>query len=124
MNNIEQDTKMSNVRFGSPIGLLAVFIIGFALYFILGAIQGNGAVIYDYDAVLDNIKNGSGLFYWFFMNFSEPNFLGGLFTSIFLLLGGAVSWLLCIKGSKFAGFEICYGSARVWPWVFASQILT
>lgn len=125
MNNSVGQEKKSNIkRFGSPVGLLAVFILGFALYAILDAVQGNGAVIFDYDMVLENINNGSGMIYWFFMNFTEANFIGGFFTSIFLLLGGAASWLLCLKGSKFSGFETCYGNARIWPWVFASQVLS
>ena len=29
-----------------------------------------------------------------------------------------------MRKSKYAGFEICYGSAGMWPWIFASQILS
>jgi hypothetical protein len=121
---IAQERKEASKRFGSPLGLIAVFILGLALYFLLGAIQGGNTIIMDYNQVIANIKERSGLFYWFFMNFTEPNFIGGLFSSILILAGGFVSWLLCLKGSKYAGFEICYGATHIWPWVLFSQVLS
>ena len=108
-------------KYGSPVGLAIVVILGFAFYFVLPMIGGIGAIP-DYNGVIESI-DGSGMLYWFFMNFTEPNFIAGFFASILTLVGGFVAYRLAVKGSKYAGFEICYGSANIWPWVFASQIL-
>ena len=112
-------------KFGSLPGLIIIVAIGFALYFGMKAIGGMHAIL-SYEEILGHIKNGTatGHLYWFFMNFTEPDFYGGLVSAIFILVGGFVAWLLAVKKTKWAGFEICYGQAKIWPWVFASQILS
>lgn len=118
-----QETK-NKLRLGSPVGLAIMVALGFVFYFGLAALENlNLSVLLDYNAVVADIS-GKGALYWFFMNFTEPNFFAGFLSSILILVGAAVAWLLAIKGSKYRGFEICYGSARMWPWVFASQIIS
>lgn len=57
------------------------------------------------------------------MNFTEPQFYAGFFSSLGLILGGIIAWRLDIKNSKLAGFHICYGK-NLFPWVLASQLLS
>ena len=57
------------------------------------------------------------------MNFTEGEFYGGLFTTLFLLIGGLIAWQLYRKNSKWQGFAIAGGSGA-WPWVLASQLLS
>ena len=111
-----------NSKYGSPLGLGIVVLVGFAFYFVLNTVKGF-SVIPDYNTVVQNI-HGSGTLFWFFMNFTEPNFFAGFCSSILILVGAAVAWFLALRGSRWAGFEICYGAAKIWPWVFASQILS
>lgn len=120
MSNAQETAVKS--KYGSPAGLLAVTALGFAFYFALPMIGGIQAIP-DYNGVVESI-DGSGMLYWFFMNFTEPNFFAGFASSILALVGAAAAWILAVKGSKYAGFEICYGSANAWPWVFASQIIS
>ncbi|WOL40608.1 hypothetical protein RAH42_02950 [Pyramidobacter sp. YE332] len=109
-------------RCGSPLGLIIVVLLGFALYYGLNSIQG-GTTLPDYDTVIKNI-HGKGELYWFFMNFTEANFFAGFCSSLLIIIGAAIAWGAALRGSALAGFEICYGNARIWPWVFASQVLT
>lgn len=108
-------------RYGSPIGLLLTLLTGFILYFLLNLVQANGTA---YTNLISSIHEPSSQLQWFLMNFTEAEFYAGPITSIFLILGSVVAYLLGIKKSRFRGFEICYGNARIWPWVFASQILS
>jgi hypothetical protein len=109
--------------FGSLPGLIAINAIGFVLYFGLQAVGGMNA-IWSYEEVFANLKTPTGQFYWFMMNWTEPNFYGGLISSSFLLGGSFVAWRLAVGKSKWAGFEICYGNANLWPWIFASQVFS
>ncbi|KNF09524.1 hypothetical protein CLPU_3c03040 [Gottschalkia purinilytica] len=108
---------------GSPIGFGVIILIGVLIYFILTNIQ-NITYWLPYEEIAKN--SGNNLFYkiiWMVKDFSEPQFYGGLFAGLGVILGGIVAWILDVKKSKFAGFNISYG-LNVWPWVFASQILS
>lgn len=61
---------------------------------------------------------------WFFMNFTEAQFYASVFAGIGIILGGIVAWILAIKNSKYAGFDVCYGSSTLFPWVLASQLIS
>ena len=111
------------IKNGSTTGLIITVLIGFVLYFILGSVQHVGQW-FPYDQVAANAE--TNLFYkgiWFLMNFSEPQFYAGVLASIGMIFGGFVAWRLSVRRSKYAGFDVCYGS-NLWPWVFASQILS
>ena len=108
---------------GSIPGFVITLAIGFVLYFGLNLIGGNSALTYN--AVVDNITTSPvKQLAWLFMNFTEPQFYAGIFSGIAVILGGVVAWILAIKNSKFAGFDVCYGSATLFPWVLASQLLS
>lgn len=111
-------------KLGSPLGLLLTLIVGFAFYFIIPAISGAGQTL-AYSSIIDGITNDfTKQIYWFFMNFTEPNFFAGIFSGIMVIVGGFVAWRLSIKNSKYSGFDICYGSSTMWPYVLASQLIS
>lgn len=110
-------------KYGSPAGLILTIGIGFALYYILGAVHGQldqGA----YTKLIESVYTPGNQLLWFLINWTEPEFFAGPISTICLLAGALIAWLLSIRKSKYAGIEICYGSARIWPWVFASQVLS
>ena len=116
-----EEKKYEN--YGSPAGLILTVGIGFALYYILGAVHGQlnqGA----YTKLVESVYTPKNQLLWFLINWTEPEFFAGPISTIFLLAGSLIAWLLSIRKSKYAGIEICYGSARIWPWVFASQVLS
>ena len=110
-------------RFGSFVGFVIVIAIGFAFYFVLSAIGGSGALTTA--SVVDGI---TGSFVqqvqWMFMNFTEPQFYGGIFAGIAVILGGFVAWILAKKNSKLSGMDVCYGNSNLFPWIFASQLIS
>jgi len=108
---------------GSIPGFAITVAIGFVLYFFLNLIGGKGALTYN--AIIENITRSPGKqVAWLFMNFTEPQFYAGIFSGIAVILGGIVAWRLALRNSKFAGFDICYGSSSLFPWVLASQLLS
>lgn len=125
--NSKSDKKLDSIARprGPIVGFLYTMIIGFGLYFILNSFQTIGNW-FPYEVVVGKIGEGS-LFYrfvWFIMNFTEAQFYAGVLASIFVIAGGFVAWRLSLKNSRLAGFEICYGSASMWPWVLASQVIS
>jgi hypothetical protein len=110
-------------KYGSPVGLLVTLAMGYALYFLLLAAPRMN-VLPSYDSVISKIDTVSSQMEWFFINFSEADFYAGFLTSVFLIAGAAAAWQLAVRKTRFAGFEICYGHAHLWPWVFASQLLS
>ena len=110
-------------KLGSVVGLLINLLIGFALYFLVSAIQRVGTVL-DYNQIVQTVtSNTSSKLVWFFMNFTEPQFYAGLFSSLFIIVGGIIAWVLDKTNSKFAGFPVSY-SSNMFPWVLASQLLS
>lgn len=109
---------------GSLTGLLITLAIGAGCYFIFPLIGGAGTAL-SYDNIINGITSDfTKQIYWFFMNFTEPNFFAGIFAGIFVIIGGFVAWRLSMKNSKYSGFDICYGSSSMWPWVLASQVIS
>ena len=81
-------------------------------------------LIFPYNDVVTKVnQQGFYKFIYFVMNFTEGEFYGGLFTTLFLLIGGLIAWQLYRKNSKWQGFAIAGGSGA-WPWVLASQLLS
>jgi hypothetical protein len=124
-NNLHKEKKVTQKSFGSIAGFIYTLIIGFGLYFLLSSID-NINNWFPYSNVIDKITEGSTAykFVWFFMNFTEAQFYAGVLASIAIILGGFVAWRLSLKRSKYEGFEICYGSSTMWPWVLASQVIS
>jgi len=119
------DVSVKKPVTGSIFGFIIVLAIGFALYFILSLIGGAFDAGMTYDSVVTGISTSFiRQLVWFFMNWTEPQFYGGMIAGIGLILGGFVAYILAKKNSKLAGFDICYGSSNVWPWVFASQVIS
>ena len=112
-------------KYGSPIGLLAAVLIGFACYFILPVIPSAEIGLFSYSNIIAGINSKFiNQVMWFFINFTEPDFTAGVFSSVLALVGAAIAWRLAAKGSKKQGFSICYGSSNAWPWVLAAQSLS
>jgi len=110
-------------KLGSVIGFAITVGIGFLIYILLINIKVETSWL-DYNTIVANAH--SNLFYktvWYIMNFTEAQFYAGFFASLGVILGGFVAWRLDVKDSKYAGFNVSYGS-NLWPWVFASQLLT
>jgi len=110
-------------RFGSVAGLALAVGIGFAIYFILGAIGSGGSLLPYADVVVNADKNVFYKAVWFLMNFTEAEFYAGVFASGLMIVGGIIAWKLNASGSSKAGFNICYGT-NMFPWVLASQLLS
>lgn len=111
-------------RFGSVAGLIISLLIGFAFYFGLRAVGGN-LESWSYASIIDGIADSlPKQLQWFLMDFTEAQFYAGVFAGAGVIIGGAVAWVLAVKGSRYAGFDVCYGSSTMFPWVLASQILS
>lgn len=118
-------SQCTQEKFGSFTGFLLTLGIGFALYLLIPVLPHLGVQGYAYAQVVDGINNSAfKQVLWFFMNFTEADFFAGFFSSLLLMVGGVVAWRLALSGSRLAGFPICYGSSGLWPWVFASQVLS
>lgn len=118
-----KDTKILD-KTGSLMGMIICIIIGFLFYFGLTA-AGGSSMGMDYSELVDGIENSFGKqVIWLFMNFTEAQFYASAFAGIGVILGGFVAYVLAIKGSKYKGFDVCYGSSTMFPWVLASQVLS
>ena len=110
---------------GRPtIMFIFVLMVGFALYFLMMAIQPSlSAIIFDYTHWFNAI--GDNILYkilWLIADSTEPFFHKTLFGGIFVLIGSFVAWHLDKSKSKHAGFPISYGTG-LWPWLlFASWV--
>lgn len=118
-----KNTKILD-KTGSITGMIICIIIGFAFYFGLTALGGNSTSM-DYGEIVSGIENSfTKQVIWLFMNFTEAQFYASAFAGAGVILGGAVAYILAIKGSKYKGFDICYGSSTMFPWVLASQVIS
>ncbi|NPV72145.1 MAG: hypothetical protein HPY55_16180 [Firmicutes bacterium] len=59
---------------------------------------------------------------WLIGDTTEAQFYKSVLGGLGLLLFAFIAWQLDVRGSKWAGFRICYGT-RLWPWVLLSQSL-
>ena len=124
-----ETVKTKEKMTGALPGFIISIVIGFVFYFGLKALSGNNAV-FDYNnmisGILDSVPKQIA---WFFMNFTEAQFYASVFAGIGIILGGIVAWILAIKNSKYAGFDVCYGSSTYsvgvgitahppWDWQF------
>lgn len=97
--------------------------LAITIYFGMNSIR-NTSDFFPYEEVVQNTN--SSFFYksiYFVMNFTEGEFYGGLFTTVFLIIGALFAWYLYRKNSKWQGFAIVQGTG-LWPWVFGSQVLS
>ena len=122
---------MSNTRVeskekltGSLGGMVVSIVIGFVFYFGLTALSGANQT-FDYNNLISGILNSMPKqIAWFFMNFTEAQFYASAFAGVGVIVGGFVAWILAMKNSKYAGFDVCYGSSTMFPWVLASQVIS
>lgn len=113
----------ASYRKASIMGFLITVSMGLLLYSMLTSIGGN-AGWFDYSNTIVNIDTSSlSRLKWAFSDFSEAPFYGGIFSSLGLLIGASLAHLLNCKNSKYAGFNISYGS-NIWPWILTSQVLS
>ena len=123
MNETVKEQKKKPVT-GSVLGLLISIMAGFVLYFGLTALSGSNET-FDYNHIIDGILDSvPKQIAWFFMNFTEAQFYASVFAGAGLIAGGFAAWILALKNSKLAGFDICYGSSTMFPWVLASQVIS
>lgn len=108
---------------GSYLGLILTLAIGFLLYYVLTFLESGHSFLSYADVVSRAGDNPLYKLIWMTMNFTEADFYAGFFAGLGLIIGGIVAWRLDVKKSKWAGFDICYGT-NLWPWVFASQVLS
>jgi hypothetical protein len=123
MSNAESLTNKRR-NFGSLTGLLISIIIGFVIYFLMTLSKGTVSGLAYKNIINGILGSPSKQVAWFFMNFTEAQFYAGLFASIGIIGGGFAAWLLAVKNSKYCGFDICYGSSTLFPWVLASQVIS
>ncbi len=112
---------------GSLAGLVIAIAIGFAAYALLSLlVAGEGlAPGLSYESIIDGIASQPlKELVWFFMDFTEPEFYASVFAGLGVIVGGAIAYALACRKSRFAGFTICYGEYRMFPWVVAAQFLS
>ena len=119
-----EQTKTITRTWGSAIGVLTTFAIGFVLFFFVLSLNKTG-VFMPLNTMV-NEANTSYLqrFYWLLHDITEPQFYGGVFPSLGLLLGAILSWRLDINAKSKDLTEICYGRPHLFPWVLSSQLLS
>ena len=94
------DTK--NIKTGPLLAFIVKIATSFILYFSLVNIR-NSTDFYSYNDVVSRVNDS--YFYktvYFFMNFTEGEFYGGIFTTLFLIIGACLAWFLYTKEFKMA----------------------
>ena len=121
---IDEKQKITNKTTASFLGLMIISIVGLILYLLLSNIMIVTKWL-PYESIVEGIMENNIIskFIWMIKDFSEGQFYGGLFASMSLIIGAIIAWRLDVKKSKYAGINISYG-LNIWPWIFASQILT
>ncbi|HAP4713829.1 hypothetical protein [Enterococcus faecalis] len=115
--------KNKSINYEAVLALVVKFFLGMFLYWIMNGFR-HVSNFFPYNDVVTKVnQQGFYKFIYFVMNFTEGEFYGGLFTTLFLLIGGLIAWQLYRKNSKWQGFAIAGGSGA-WPWVLASQLLS
>lgn len=121
---VNDRNKMKTKNTASFIGLLVLFGTGLLIFLLCSKVK----IVTNwlpYSEIVRGVMDNK-LFYkviWIIKDFSEGQFYGGLFAGIGVILGAVIAWRLDVKNSKYAGIRISYG-LNIWPWVFASQVLT
>lgn len=123
--NYNKKSNFEKITPGSLLGFTYVILIGFGLYYLLSSFTSFGHS-FNYNTVIEKAGEGNLLYkaIWLLMDFSQPQFYGGVLPSVGLIVGGFIAWRLASNRSKYSGFQICYGSSTMWPWVLASQIIS
>lgn len=115
--------KNKLINYEAVLALVVKIFLGMFLYWIMNDFR-HVSNFFPYNDVVTKVnQQGFYKFIYFVMNFTEGEFYGGLFTTLFLLIGGLIAWQLYRKNSKWQGFAIAGGSGA-WPWVLASQLLS
>ncbi|MGM0470968.1 MAG: hypothetical protein ACQEQI_01595 [Bacillota bacterium] len=121
--DVESESKFFVQPTGSIVGLLSTLGLGFIIYFLLNNIR-NVSQWLSYNEIVAKAGDNIGYkFIWFLMNFTEAEFYAGVLASLGIIIGGFIAWRLDVKRSKWAGFNVSYGT-NLWPWVFGSQLIS
>lgn len=110
------------------IALLVVLLVGGLFAVAFAVTLGNPAeapIDLTYSGIVKGISEGNlvSMIIWVLMDFTEAQFWSSAFATLGLFIGAFVAHILDRRNSKYAGFNICYGT-HLWPHVFAAQILT
>lgn len=119
--------ELASPAHGSVLGLAICLAVGAAAYVLLALLVRLPEIVpgLDYAAVTDGIAASvPQQLLWFLMDFTEPEFYASALAGAGVIVGGALAYLLARRGSRLAGFEVCYGAHRIFPWVLASQALS
>lgn len=112
---------------GSALGLAIALCIGFAAYALFSVLGSGDGVLpaLAYRNIIKGIAASPAKeLAWALMDFTEPEFYASVFAGTGAILGGIVAYALARRKSRLAGFSVCYGSYRMFPWVLASQLIS
>ncbi len=115
---------MTEKKGPSKLGLLVTLLIAAAVYFFLTWVPHSGISFLPYSEV--SAKAGTDWFYklvWFIEDFTNAQFYASVFAGLGLIIGVWIAYYLNSKKRKIGGFIVCY-SYHIFPWVFASQIIS
>ncbi len=84
-----QKSYYEKIRLGSVLGFIYTTLIGFGLYYLLRSLPSFGHS-FDYVAVIERAGEGNLLYkaIWLLMDFTQPQFYGGVLPSIGIIVGG------------------------------------
>lgn len=105
------------------VGFISTVIFSIALYFLLRAIPHSQLSLFPYDTVSSEAP--TSLYYrfiWFIEDFTNAQFYASVLAGIGLIVGAFIAYGLNSRRSKAGGFTISY-IMRLFPWVFAAQML-
>ncbi|HDU8556253.1 TPA: hypothetical protein RHK00_001350 [Enterococcus faecalis] len=114
--------KNKSINYEAVLALVVKIFLGMFLYWIMNGFR-HVSNFFPYNDVVTKVnQQGFYKFIYFVMNFTEGEFYGGLFTTLFLLIGGLIAWQLYRKNSKWQGFAIAGGSGLV-PDILMGQMI-
>jgi len=108
------------------IAFISILVFGFALYFIMTAVQPYlKNIIFDY-STLDAGRTSDPLYrlIWMIGDFTEPFFHKTLLGGIGVFIGSIIAYVLDKKRSPYRGTPISYGNGKKWPWIFAAGFIS
>lgn len=105
--------------------LIGVVVFGFALYWIMLALEGRlepGSVLPSFESWLERVSEPFYFFLWYLGDITEAEFYVSVLGSVGILLFAFLAYLLDQRGSRLRGYPISYGTG-LWPWILASTLI-
>ena len=119
---MEQDsTKRTPLPFK---GFLLTLVIAVIAYVFMSFVPHVNPDFLPYSTV--SAEAGHSLFYkliWFVQDFTNAQFYASLFAGLGLVVGAFIAYTLNSRKKRSGGFVIAY-TYKIFPWVFAAQILS